>query len=499
VINVYPPIKVGNAVDPSNTEINDPYVAIGTLPKIIYEDDLVQLNSEIGPQEGDITDYTCEWNFGDGTSSFERAPIHSWSTAGVYPIILYVTDKYGNIFIREKEITVEEKAPEILGPFSFQGIEGKAIILDVEVYDALLDQPSLKFEWYDQKNEFFTSRKKPSIILDNGNYKYTFKVTDPSGLSSTCEINIVVLPIAPEIYVPNYMYYGPPGDKFSSDDVGRLTLRAYSYDCAYDLSELRCRWLIKKGTEKFTPFEYNDGNCSEVTFKCRETAIYQGQVRVDDPSGNTRIATFEIFSFVDEPEDESIKQLEQAFNIRLSAPEDSKDSDNDNLSDMYEIEVSGTNPFDPDTDNDKLYDGFDDSGVGEQTLGTSPTNSDSDFDGLEDGLEYWGWDISIDYFENSSIVHVTSDPLSSRTDSDYLSDYEEYLAKSHPRLYDSDSDYLEDHKDPFPTSWDYDEDGLSDYMETIWGTNMSDSDTDKDGLTDGEERIRFQTDPTRAD
>lgn len=502
-IYIFPGRKMEPWFEPPSTEIIEPYVAIGTLPDIVYEDDQVQLISKIGLREGNITDYIIYWSFGDSFSSFEKSPKHAWPKAGIYTITLYVTDRYANSYITEEEITIKEKAPEILGPFSFQGVEGKTIILDIEVYDAILDEPHLKFNWYDQNNNLFSTNKKPSIVLDDGNYRFTFNVTDHSGLTTSREVNIIIHPIAPEIYIPNYMYHGPPGDIFRSDDVGRLNLRAYSSDCTFDLSKLRFDWYITNGKDKNYYWNVYDGNVSQITFKCRETTIYQGEVKVSDPSGNTRIVTFEIYSNVDsrdrDEDDESTKKLEQLLDIKLSGPEDSVDSDNDNLSDLYEIEVSGTNPFNPDTDNDGLYDGFDNTGVGEQTLGTSPTENDSDFDGLEDGLEYFGWNISINYFEHTSLLHVNSDPLRRKTDSDYLSDYEEFLLKTHPRLIDSDSDKLDDFRDPYPTTWDYDEDKLSDYMEEILGTNMSNSDSDGDGLKDGEEVLGLKTDPTHSD
>ncbi|MFX1480697.1 MAG: LamG-like jellyroll fold domain-containing protein, partial [Promethearchaeota archaeon] len=254
-------------------------------------------------------------------------------------------------------------------------------------------------------------------------------------------------------------------------------------------------------------FDNTYANYSETIFQCRETTIYQGQVRVTDPSGKIRVATFEIFSQTVEPsEDTSIEQLENVLDIKLSSPQDSQDSpdsDGDHLSDYYEISVL-LDPFDFDTDNDGLWDGYDDSGIGELPLGTSATNPDSDGDGLMDGLEYFGYDISINYFENTSTIHVSSDPLRTDVDLDGISDYEEYLAQSHPRLQDSDSDGLNDLDDPFPTTWDNDGDLLSDFMEISIGTDINNSDSDADGLKDGEEVngwgiMSFKTDPTCPD
>ena len=57
------------------------------------------------------------------------------------------------------------------------------------------------------------------------------------------------------------------------------------------------------------------------------------------------------------------------------------DVDNDNLKDGAELTV-GTDPLDNDSDNDGLFDGYE-----EYTYGTDPTDYDSDNDGYSDGEE----------------------------------------------------------------------------------------------------------------
>jgi PKD repeat protein len=95
-------IVILNAHDPetssiqSNTDDDYPYIAIGTIPTEVFEDEQVQFISEINLQDGNIEDYASFWSFGDETYSFERAPLHSWTTAGIYEIELKVTDVNGN-------------------------------------------------------------------------------------------------------------------------------------------------------------------------------------------------------------------------------------------------------------------------------------------------------------------------------------------------------------------------------------------------------------------
>ncbi|MFC1497238.1 OmpA family protein [Verrucomicrobiota bacterium] len=61
----------------------------------------------------------------------------------------------------------------------------------------------------------------------------------------------------------------------------------------------------------------------------------------------------------------------------------SNDPDNDGLITSYEMEI-GTDPYNPDTDNDELKDGLE-----VKTYDTDPLNPDSDWDLLKDGAEVW--------------------------------------------------------------------------------------------------------------
>lgn len=134
------------------------------------------------------------------------------------------------------------------------------------------------------------------------------------------------------------------------------------------------------------------------------------------------------------------------------------DSDGDGISDYDEINVYGTDPYNPDTDGDGLSD-YDEIFV----HNTDPLNPDTDGDGLSDGDE----------------VNVYgTDPLNPDTDGDGISDGDEV------NKYGTD-----------PLKADTDGDGLSDYDEIFkYKTDPLNPDTDGDGFSDGQE-IDMGTDP----
>ena len=99
------------------------------------------------------------------------------------------------------------------------------------------------------------------------------------------------------------------------------------------------------------------------------------------------------------------------------------DRDGDGLSDYMEVNISRTNPNNPDTDGDQLSDARE-----YHDLPTNPNNPDTDGEGLPDGEEY----------------KFGSDPTLADTDSDGLSDLQEYKMQLNPNLGDTDGDGLGD-------------------------------------------------------
>ena len=160
------------------------------------------------------------------------------------------------------------------------------------------------------------------------------------------------------------------------------------------------------------------------------------------------------------------------------------DSDDDGLTDYEELFKYNTNPLDPDTDSDGLYDGV------EHGKGTNPTLEDTDGDNITDGDE---------------VNLYQTNPLSKDTDEDGLTDYEEISTyNTSPIAEDSDSDGIGDPEElqlkTNPLNKDTDNDRLWDGEElTKYHTDPLNPDSDKDGLLDGEEVINFQTNPLNKD
>ena len=126
------------------------------------------------------------------------------------------------------------------------------------------------------------------------------------------------------------------------------------------------------------------------------------------------------------------------------------DSDDDGLTDAFELFVTHTDPQSSDTDRDGLADGV------EMALGTDPANPDTDGDGMNDGWES---------------QHTGFDPLSDNALDE-----------------DQDND----------AGADPDGDGLANVEESAFGTDPGNQDSDGDGVGDGSE-VMQGSDPNDPD
>ncbi len=136
------------------------------------------------------------------------------------------------------------------------------------------------------------------------------------------------------------------------------------------------------------------------------------------------------------------------------------------------------------------------------SYGWVPTGNDTDGDGLIDQNEKIGWAINFTNPAGLEIGHVTSDPSFADTDSDGLTDWQEYELCSNPRDIDTDGDRLSDSEEialqTNITYYDTDSDGLDDGTEIDLGSDPKDMDSDDDGLSDYEE-FNLGTSPIKVD
>jgi hypothetical protein len=170
-----------------------------------------------------------------------------------------------------------------------------------------------------------------------------------------------------------------------------------------------------------------------------------------------------------------------------------EDFDNDILRTSLEFTID-TDPFDGDTDDDRLTDLF------EHTYDTiTPTDPDTDGDGVRDDHE----DPDNETLRNILEQEYGTHPLESDTDSDNLSDsYEVNTTATDPVVRDSDSAQTagDEASNGIPDgSEDFDDDAVRTAVEATIETDPFDPDTDDDDLLDGFEHRYDTIEPLVAD
>lgn len=130
---------------------------------------------------------------------------------------------------------------------------------------------------------------------------------------------------------------------------------------------------------------------------------------------------------------------------------------------------------------------------------------DRDGDGLENDVETAGWNVTFTNTTGTFTVAVTSDPLLNDTDTDGLTDFQEYGLATNPRDPDTDDDGLTDFEEwrgfspkTNPKHWDTDGDGIEDGVEITYGSSPTKVDTDEEGLIDPLEFL-FNSNPNDTD
>ncbi|MCB9508226.1 MAG: OmpA family protein, partial [Myxococcales bacterium] len=195
------------------------------------------------------------------------------------------------------------------------------------------------------------------------------------------------------------------------------------------------------------------------------------------------------------------------------------DTDDDGVSDGDEV-AAGTDPLRPDSNDDPDGDGL--NAEAEARLGTDPDDADTDDDGIDDGDEVAAGN------PTTRDADVDTDPRDADTDDDGLSDGDELAGVSgdganptNPLRADTDGDGLDDGLETgviaalpggisdgeLPVAFTgTDPRELAIDLDPTSTTDPTRQDTDSDGLRDGEEdashdgrRDETETDPTLAD
>ncbi|MBN2152852.1 MAG: PKD domain-containing protein [Candidatus Lokiarchaeota archaeon] len=444
-----------------------------------------------------------------------RTISHAWANPGYYWVRVYATDVHGTVTMEELALGVGEKKPTINGPFGIDVAEGNLVSYSITYEDTVLDEPDLQFLWDIPGAGNVSNARRFQALLSPGNYTGSLTISS-AGLNNTSTnttemVTINVVNAMPSATIQNHVFYGP---------AQGIELTAHGFDAGSAIEELAYTWTMN-GTfeviEQTGGILDGSGSWSTIRWVPPHSGSFDCRVTVEDLAHQSAQTQFFVEVTLDADSDGVPDEVEASYGTSSG----SVDTDGDFLSDWYEMYVSFTNAVLYDTDGDGLWDGVDPStNRGEAYYGTNPKSWDSDGDGLSDGFEIQGWTVKVQRNGTWVEYHVDSEPLVVDTDSDGLTDFQEYnngINSTDPRNNDTNMDGISDFDQ---SEWalyvDRDGDGIPDVREVAGfmlrfpdGTerhvysNASVNDTDSDGLSDYEEWYPgadgFVTDPWSND
>ncbi|AKB82026.1 cell surface protein [Methanosarcina barkeri 3] len=170
---------------PDNNDVNVPVAAFSMSPT----SGKAPLNVAFTDKSTDATSWA--WSFGDGSTSIEKNPKHTYSEAGNYNVVLTVNNEKGSNS-KTQEVTVQsEPVPEKVDPvanFSADTTSGPAP-LSVQFTD--LSQNANEWNWDFGDGETSTEQSPDYTYFSAGNYTVILTVNNENGSSSkTLNINV---------------------------------------------------------------------------------------------------------------------------------------------------------------------------------------------------------------------------------------------------------------------------------------------------------------------
>lgn len=164
-------------------------VSLGTPPVAEFESTVqgTQVNF-VDRSTGNPTSWN--WTFGDGTSSTQRNPIHTYPAAGTYTVTLTASNAGGSNSISHTVTIAAAAAPVAKFSFSVSGRQ-------VNFLDKSTGSPT-SWSWNFGDGTSASQQNPIHTYAASGNYTVTLTVSNASGSNSTSEV-VTIAPGAPPV------------------------------------------------------------------------------------------------------------------------------------------------------------------------------------------------------------------------------------------------------------------------------------------------------------
>ena len=257
--------------DTASTSINimvtnvPPQVTFSYQPSKPDDISQVQFTDESFDPDGTIVSW--EWTFGDGTTSTNKNPQHTFSNNNIYGVTLTVTDDDGATNMTTMDIEIFNVPPR--PSFSYE--PAKPTDLDTVQFKDTSGDPDgsiVSWKWEFGDGNSSTARDPLHAYATNGLYTVTLSVTDDDGDSATGTYSLLIANVHPEV---NFSY--APEEP---TDIETITLTGDASDADGEI--VNYTW------------NFGDGNTSygkNVTHRYIDNGTYTVTLTVMDDDGGT--------------------------------------------------------------------------------------------------------------------------------------------------------------------------------------------------------------------
>lgn len=189
--------------------------------------------------DGDLTGY--HWDFGDGSTSAEVSPTHTYAAPGTYTVTLTATDAEGNTDTTALSYTVLQPPTVEIKVTTTGPREGA-----VTSFTAAAADPdggvitSYRWEWGDgTAPSTLTNVNTSHTYVDNGDYTVTLTVTDDQGQTASVQrvVSVANAPPSGSAGSSQTTFWGVPVANTNASASDPSTVDRQTLTCAWDLGD----------------------------------------------------------------------------------------------------------------------------------------------------------------------------------------------------------------------------------------------------------------------
>jgi PKD repeat protein len=179
------------AINTSGTDTATATIQIGTVPGAGFSSSTSGLIATFTNSTTNGTSYS--WDFGDGSTSTETDPTHSYTADGVYTVVLTATNACGSSTVTQTvTITTPPSANFTAGPLT--GCPGMTV-----VYDNTSSDNATTFAWsFPGGTPDTSSLENPAVVYNtSGQYDVTLIASNSAGADTVVFVNYIQVGSAP--------------------------------------------------------------------------------------------------------------------------------------------------------------------------------------------------------------------------------------------------------------------------------------------------------------